>query len=397
MTRLGSNDGLLRPSLGHGHQRVTFVELFFDLVFVFAITQLSHHLVHDLSWMGVAQTLVLFVAVWWAWIDTAWVTNWLDPEKKPVRLMLLVLMLAGLVMSSSIPQAFHGRALAFALSYVAIQTGRSAFTIWAVRARDPAQAVNFTRILSWQVLAGLFWIIGALAHDGARLSLWALAAALETLAPSVGFFVPGLGASKAAQWKVEGGHLSERCGLFIIIALGESVLVTGATFSELSWSGTTVAAFLTVFLGTVAMWWIYFDTGSERSGAHMIGSESPGAMARLGYTYFHQIIVIGIIVCAVSDALILAHPDAATSAPAAAAVLGGPALYLFGVGLFKFPLLRRFPLSHLVGLLILAGLAPFALGLPPLGLAAAATAALLVTAAWEVIALRRMNRPRSAH
>lgn len=391
MAVFGSRSFLLRPASAHGHHRVTFVELFFDLVFVFAITQLSHHLGHDLSVEGVLQMVVLFIAVWWAWIDTAWVTNWLDPERKPVRLMLLVLMLVGLVLTASIPQAFHGRGLAFALAYVAIQVGRSTFTIWAVRGPDPAQALNFTRILSWQVLSGTLWIIGALAEGETRLIVWAVAAGLDTLAPAMGFFVPGLGVSKAAQWKVEGGHLSERCALFIIIALGESVLVTGATFSEHDWTAVGVLAFLIAFLGTVAMWWIYFDTGSERSGAHMTQSEAPGGAARLGYTYIHQIIVLGIIVCAVADAHILAHPDGHVSVASAAVIIGGPALYLLGVGLFKYPLLAHFPLSHLVGLGLLALLAPFAALLSPLLLALAATVALMVSAAWEVVSLRRMG------
>jgi low temperature requirement protein LtrA len=283
-----------------------------------------------------------------------------------------------------------------ALAYVTIQVGRSAFTIWAVRGRDPQQALNFQRILSWQALAGAFWIVGAFLEGEERLAAWAAGAALETFAPSVGFFVPGLGASKAAQWNVEGGHLSERCALFLIIALGESILVTGATFAELHWSALHVMAFVTAFVGSVAMWWIYFDTGSERSEAHMVGSGAPGRMARLGYTYIHQIIIIGVIVCAVSDEIILAHPDGHTSPEAAFAIIGGPAFYLLGVGLFKTPLLRRFPLSHLAGLVVLLALAPFASRLGPLGLAMAATVALLIAAGWEMASLRRMARARGA-
>ncbi|MFG1345317.1 low temperature requirement protein A [Xanthobacter autotrophicus DSM 431] len=386
----GANQFLLRRASEHGHHRVTFVELFFDLVFVFAVTQLSHHLLHDLSPTGLLQTLILFVAVWWAWIDTAWVTNWLDPDRKPVRLMLLVLMLVGLVLSATLPKAFHGGALPFALAYAAFQTGRSAFTIWAVSRHDPGQALNFKRILCWQALAAALWIAGALAHDGPRLGLWAAAVVLESLAPATGFFVPGLGASKAAEWNVEGGHMAERCALFIIIALGESILVTGATAAELAWTTTNVAAFVTAFVGTVAMWWIYFDTGSERAGAHFAHASETGHMARLNYTYIHQIIVFGIIGCAVSDELILAHPGGEVSAATAAAIVGGPAVYVLGCGLFKYPLLGHMPLSHLAGIALLAALVPLSGFFSPLGLAAAATFALLVVAAWEAVSLRRM-------
>ncbi|QRG07667.1 low temperature requirement protein A [Xanthobacter dioxanivorans] len=395
MTGFGARGSLLREAAAHGHHRVTFVELFFDLVFVFAITQLSHHLLHDLSLTGLAQTLVLFVAVWWAWIDTAWVTNWLDPDRKPVRLALLVLMLVGLVLSATLPKAFHDGGLPFALAYATFQMGRSAFTIWAVARHDRAQATNFTRILSWQALASALWIAGAFLHDGARLGVWALAAVIDSIAAATGFFVPGLGASKAADWNVEGGHLSERCALFIIIALGESVLVTGATASGLAWTVTNFSAFVVAFVGTVAMWWIYFDTGSERASSRIAHAQESGHMARLGYTYVHQIIVLGIIGCALSDELILAHPGGEVSPAATAAIVGGPALYLLGCGLFKYPLLRRFPLSHLAGLVLLAPLAPFAGAFSPLGLAAAGTAALLVVAAWESLALRRIA-PRPA-
>ncbi|UJX43678.1 low temperature requirement protein A [Xanthobacter sp. YC-JY1] len=388
MTGFGARANLLRETSERGHHKVTFVELFFDLVFVFAVTQLSHHLLHDLSPLGLLQTLVLFVAVWWAWIDTAWVTNWLDPDRVPVRLMLLCLMLVGLVLSATLPTAFHAGALPFALAYTVFQTGRSAFTIWAVARHDPAQALNFRRIVTWQAAASFLWIIGAVLHDGGRLAAWGLAVVLESLAPATGFFVPGLGASKASEWKVEGAHMAERCALLVIIALGESILVTGATASGLAWSGTNIAAFAVAFLGTVAMWWIYFDTGSERASAHIAHAPESGQMARLGYTYIHALIVMGIIGCAVSDELILAHPDGHASPAATLAILGGPALYVLGCGLFKHPLLGRFPLSHYVGLAALALAVPFAGWLSPLALAAWATGALVLAAAWETIALR---------
>src|SRR5499426_2596352 len=117
--------GLFRARSAHGHHRVTFVELFFDLVFVFAVTQLSHGLLAHLTPLGALQTGLLMLAVWWAWIDTAWITNWLDPEKPAVRLMLFALMLAGLVLSSSIPRAFEDRGLTFAFAYVVLQVGRA--------------------------------------------------------------------------------------------------------------------------------------------------------------------------------------------------------------------------------------------------------------------------------
>ena len=124
----------------HGHSRVTFVELFFDLVFVFAITQLSHGLLEHLTPLGVLQTAILMLALWWAWIDNAWVTNWVDPERAPVRLLLFVLMLLGLVVSASIPKAFEERALAFALAYGALADHPEA--VHAVGAEAPRRAAT---------------------------------------------------------------------------------------------------------------------------------------------------------------------------------------------------------------------------------------------------------------
>src|SRR6185295_14989996 len=117
----------------HGHSRVTYVELFYDLVFVFAVTQLSHGLLEHLTPLGALQTAVLMLAVWWAWIDTAWITNWLNPDRTAVRVMLFGLMLSGLVLAASIPKAFEERALAFALAYALGQLGRGLFMLWALK------------------------------------------------------------------------------------------------------------------------------------------------------------------------------------------------------------------------------------------------------------------------
>lgn len=382
---------LMRQIGAHEHARVTYIELFFDLVFVFAVTQLSHTLLKHLTWDGVTHTLLLFLAVWWVWIYTSWVTNWLDPERTPVRLLLLAMMLAGLLLSTSLPGAFHDKALPFAAAYVFMQVGRSLFTIWGLGSASPANTRNFQRISIWLSLSGVLWIAGAFANDGERMGYWIVALAIEYAGPSAGFWVPRLGKSTTADWNVEGAHLAERCSLFIIIALGESILVTGATFAELEWRWIDVAAFATAFVGTVAMWWIYFDTGAERGSDRIAHSRDPGRLARLNYTYLHLLIVGGIVVTAVGDELILAHALGHAEPPAVAAIVGGPALYLLGNLLFKWTLARRPPLSHLAGLLMLALLTPAAIYLPPLLSGVATTAALIVVATWETVALTRQH------
>jgi low temperature requirement protein LtrA len=379
--------GLLRARSEHEHGKVTFVELFFDLVFVFAVTQLSHSLLEHFTLIGAFETALLLMAVWWVWIYTSWVTNWLDPDKTAVRLMLFALMLAGLVLSTSIPRAFEAKGAAFAGAYVFMQVGRSLFTLWALGPHNPRNFRNFQRITAWLVLAGAFWIAGAFVEGNARLGLWAVALLIEYAAPALGFWTPGLGRSTTADWDIEGSHMAERCGLFIIIALGESILVTGAKFAELPWTVATTAAFASAFVGSVAMWWIYFNIGAERASKRIAQSSDPGRLGRLAYTYMHLPLVGGIIVAAVGDELVLAHPAGYTDFKTAVALLTGPGLYLAGNLVFKRATADRPALSHIAGLLLLVIVAPLALVAQPVTFSAATTAVLVAVAVWETASL----------
>ncbi|CAO3422915.1 low temperature requirement protein A [Azospirillum doebereinerae] len=374
----------------HGHERVTFVELFFDLVFVFAITQLSHSLAGHPTPLGAVQTGVLLLAVWWVWIFTSWVTNWVDPERTPVRFLLLGLMFAGLTLSASVPSAFGDGGLAFALSYTVMQVGRSLFMLWVLRGHSPGNYRNFQRITAWLSATALLWIAGGLAEGPWRLGLWACALAVEYAAPAAGFRTPGLGRSSTTDWDVEGGHMAERCALFIIIALGESILVTGATYAGHERSLEGLLAFAVAFVGSVALWWIYFNKGAEHATQRIADSADPGRMARIAYTYLHVPIVAGIIVGAVGDEMMLAHPHGPASPTAAAVIVGGPALYVLGTALFKWVAYDRIlpPLSHLVGLGLMALLYALSAGLSALALGAATTAALVLVAVWETRALK---------
>ncbi len=394
MAFLAARTSLLRARRSDEDGRVTFVELFFDLVFVFAVTQLSHGLLHDLTLVGLLHTAMLLFAVWWVWVYTAWATNWLDPQRTPVRIMLFVLMLAGLLLSASIPEAFERLGLAFAGAYSCMQVGRSLFMLWAFKGHSPGNFRTFQRITAWLALAGAFWLAGGLAEHQLRLAFWLVALGIEYVGPSAGYFVPGHGRSTTADWDIAGAHMAERCGLFVIIALGELVLVTGATFAELAWSPATVAAFVSAFLGSVAMWWIYFNIGAEKASSLIARSADPGRLGRLAYTYMHIFIVAGIIVAAVADELVLAHPLGRTETPTLAAVLGGPALYLLGNILFKRSVATWLPLSHLVGIAALAVLVPAASYATPLLLGAASSGVLVVVAIWETWSLKSYRAAR---
>lgn len=378
----------LRPRRAHEHARVTFVELFFDLVFVFAVTQLSHTLLEHFTLAGLAEAALLLLAVWWVWIYTTWFTNWTDPEAVPVRLILFALMLAGLILSTSIPEAFGARGLHFALAYVAMQVGRSLFMLWVTRHHHAVNFRNFQRIGLWFGLSALLWLAGGFAEGPLRFAFWAAALVVEYAGPSAGFWTPRLGRSLTTEWDVEGGHMAERCGLFVIIALGESILVTGATFAKLEPTPAVIAAFINAFVCSVAMWWLYFNIGAERASHHVAHLADPGRMARLAYTYLHIVLVAGIIVVAVGDELVLAHPGGHVEAGAALAMVGGPALYLLGNMLFKRTTAANLPLSHLAGLGLLALLAASVPVATPLALNIGSTVVIVVVCVWEARSLR---------
>lgn len=388
---------LLRPRGDHGQGKVTNIELFFDLVFVYAVTQLSHTLLYQLNLVGALQVLLLFLAVWWVWIFTGWVTNWLDPERPLVRIALLTLMLAGLLLSIALPDAFGERGLLFSGAYVFMQVGRTLFMLWAIGDGAPANTRNFQRIAVWLVASGILWLIGSWMDGQTRGAFWVAALVLEYLGPALAFHVPGLGRSSTADWNVDGGHLAERCSQFVIIALGESVLVTGSSFAEALREPQAPLAFVSAFIGSVAMWWIYFDLGAERGSRAIRQSADPGRTARVAYTYLHLLIVAGIIVCAVADELTLRHPKQRTDMINAAVLLGGPALYLLGNVLFKKTVNgTNLPLSHLIGLALLVLLALTSALWPIALLGVATTAVLLVVAIWEMRSLRSVRESMEA-
>ncbi|MGE0601956.1 MAG: low temperature requirement protein A [Dehalococcoidia bacterium] len=371
--------GMMRVRAPGEHSRVTTFELFFDLIFVFAITQLSHTLAGHLNGEGFLHTAILLLAVWWAWMYTTWATNWCDPDHLVVRLVLVGIMLAGLIMAASIPETFDGRAFGFVLPYVGIQVGRTAFMIWAARDQELLR-VTFVRITTWFFFTGALWVAGALVHDNARIAFWVAALVVEYAGPSAGYWVPRLGRARATDWSVEGAHLAERCGLFMIIALGESLLVTGATFSDLRWTTSVVAAMLVAFASTVGMWWIYFDLTAEVATERIAHAEVPGHLARLAYTYLHLPMVAGIILSAVGDEVVLMHPGGETHAEGALAIVGGPMLFVLGYALFKWAVLGRLYLFLVTLALVFGGLFAFYGVVAPLGLSMGASATLLALA-----------------
>jgi len=319
-------------------QRSSTLELFYDLVFVFAITQVSHLLLEHLTWVGVLQSLIILLAVYWSWNYTTWTTNELDTETILVRLLLLVLMLVSLLMSVAIPQAFEAHALLFATSYVAIQVGRHSFLAFVAAGSGTPERERAVRILIYFCLAGVFWIAGAFFAWPVRILLWCTAIAIDYGGPITLFKVPGLRRMEGANWSVGTEHFAERFGLFIILALGESIVLTGATTSGLDLTPARIVAFGLAFFATAAIWWLYF-TSVARLGEHYLEvSDNRTTLARDAYTFLHIVFIAGIILAAVGDELVIAHPTEVLPPYEVAAVAAGPAIYLLAHTLFRYRL-----------------------------------------------------------
>jgi low temperature requirement protein LtrA len=384
----------LRPR-AHGAHPTTAVELFFDLIYVFAVTQLSHHLLEDLSVGGVARTLFLLVVVWWAWIYTTWMVNWFNPASGAVRLVLIGGALASLLMAAALPGALTDHAGLFAGAYVALQVGRNVAGAVLLE-RDHVLRRTFERIVAWSLASGVLWIAGALVAPGARLAVWGPALAVDLAAPLLGYWTPGLGRSATADYAVEGGHFAERFQAFIIIALGESIVVTGATATEAGLSTTVVLALGVAFMGTGALWWLYFGEVAAHSRRHLAESSDPGRLARDAYTYLHLPIVAGIIAVAVADDLLLAHPSHVLSTAGAVMTLGGPALYLLGETLFRVRMVGSASPKRLLTIVTLAALGLLAAHVSALVLSAMVAAVLTGLAVWEWVPLSARERRLAA-
>jgi len=383
-----------------GPARVTNIELFFDLVYVFAVTQLSEYLLRNLTPAGALRTGLLLTMVWLLWAYTTWVTNWLDPDRIAVRLMLLGLMLISLVMSAALPDAFGPGGLLVGGAYAAMQIGRSTFAVAGLQGQQLQR--NFQRILAWCVLSGALAVCGGLATGAARELLWLGAVGVDLLGGVAGFYTPGLGRSRTQEWDIEGGHFAERCQAFILIALGESIVVIGATLAGLL-SGPValhgrpaagyVAAFLAAFAGSAGLWWIYFDRSAEESARVIAESADPGRLGRSAYHLIHPVMVAGIIVDATADKVLLSSP-AAPASSIAWLLLGGTGLYIAGHAAFKAVVWRTVSWPRIAALAVLALLALAAPHVSALVLAICAAAVVAAVGAADYVG--RPGRPASS-
>ena len=369
----------LRKLEGDAQPRVTNMELFFDLVYVFSIIQLSHFLLAHQSWTGALEAATLFAAVWWAWNYTAWATNWLNPDHRSGRLLMIVLMGCALLMAIAMPEAYSERPGLFVGAYVAMALIRAFYMALVFRGQRMGR--NYAQLGAWSVLSGLFWIAGVFLPEQ-RIWLWILAVIIDYAAPYAGFWLPGSGATPMASWPLRGLHLLERNQQVFIIALGESILLLGAMLVEQPLDLPVIAAAVIGFFLIVALWWIYFVQLAEAGEHRFSHAADHSGLARAGLAYAHGIMVGGTIVIAVAIEQMAAHPIEAVHASTALIAGAGPLLFLAGSALFHRTMAARVPFSYAVAAIAIAVWAAltFFMHLPTLALGAGVFAVMLILA-----------------
>jgi low temperature requirement protein LtrA len=354
-------------------ERVTPLELFFDLVFVLAITQCTALMAHHPSWSGLAQGLLVLGMLWWAWTGYAWLTSVLDPEEGAVRLVMFGAMAALLLVSICVPEAFDNLALAFALIYGVVRAAHIGLFMLASPEDDGLRHSVLGLAVSSAVAVAL--LATASLFDGlAQGALWALALLLDMGGP---YFFGSEG------WKLVPGHFAERHGLIVIIALGESIVAIGVGASHTLDLGIGAAAVLGVGL-TAAMWWAYFDIVAIVSARRLAEAEvgrAQNELARDSYSYLHLAMVAGIVLAALGLKTTIGHFGDHLHAVPAFALLGGVAVYLLGLVGFRYRHIHTVSRRKLLMAIVLLLLVPVATELPAL-----ATLALADVLLWALIA-----------
>jgi low temperature requirement protein LtrA len=367
---------------------VTPLELFFDLVYVFTVSQLAHHLLDHVDARGMAETLVLTLAVMYAWFMTVWTSNWLDADRQPVRLLLLCLMFASLVMSTSVAEAFGDRAGLFVIGYLAIQIGRTAFAVVAFRGHR--LHMHFANALVWEIGTAPLWIAGIAAAGNSRLALWGAATLITYGGVIAGHPLPNRKSPFSSDSQIYAEHLLERFRLFFLIALGETVLTLGNAFADQEVAADRLFVLAVAFTGSVALWWCYFHRAEEIGVRAVQEADKPSRIVGLG-NYTLILMVIGIIAIAVGDELAIADPGGSTSFDVSLLIFGGPAIFLLAQSAFMRVAAGRMPGSRISAC---AALLVLALATAPFSLAVAVTVASAVLVGVAVDDARA--EPRSA-
>jgi low temperature requirement protein LtrA len=364
------------PRLRAAHregERVMPLELFFDLVFVLAITQCTALMSDNPTWEGLGQGTIVLGLLWWSWVGYSWFTSILDPEEGAVRLIIFGVMAAFLIAALCIPDAFGGLALEFALAYAAVRWAQIGLMLLA--SRDDPGLLRSSKGLAVGTAVGVGLLIaGSFLDPGGQAAVWGLALALDMLGPYV-FGEEG--------WTLVPGHFAERHGLILIIALGESIVAIGVgAGGALTW-GIAGAAALGIALAA-ALWWLYFDVVALVSARRLARAETgieQNTLARDSYSYIHFLMVAGIVLAALGLKKTLGAVDDPLKFVIEFALLGGVSTYLLGLVALRYRNVHTINRQRL-------GLAVLLLALIPVAteISALASVALVTALLWAVIA-----------
>jgi low temperature requirement protein LtrA len=353
-------------------QRVSPLELFFDLVFVFAITQVTGFLSHDPSWTGLVEAVALLGVLWWAWSCYAWLENTAGSDEGAVRIVMLSAMAAMLIVSLAVPGAFAEDAAVFGVAYFVVRALHVGM-YWVISAEDAELRQLTWRLAASMLPAAALLVLAGFLHGAPRAVAWVLALVVD---------YGGLALAGTAGWRVQPGHFAERHGAFIIIALGESIVAVGVGAGGLSLdAGIIVGALLGVAVAG-ALWWAYFDVVAAVGERQLTLADGlrRARLARDSYTYLHLPMVAGIVLLALGMKKTLAHVDHELAVVPAVCLCGGGALYLLALSAFKRRNVGSWNRPRLVAAALLAALVPLATGVPALAaltLVAAVTVALI--------------------
>jgi low temperature requirement protein LtrA len=361
-------------------ERVTPLELFFDLIFVFAITQVTGFVVADPTWSGLAQGLLVLGVLWWSWAAYAWLTNTINPQEGVVRIAMFGAMAAMLIASLAVPDVFGDDALLFACAYAVVRVAH--LVLYAVAGRDDRDLLGAVARMAPGTGVSISLLFFAAALDGKlQVTVWAVALIVDLL----GVYIGG-----GKGWHLAPAHFAERHALIVIIALGESIVALGLGASHELDAGAIVAALLGLAIAA-ALWWAYFDVvaivAERRLSEAPPGEQAP--LARDAYSYLHYPLIAGIVLLALGLKETLEHTGAELETVPAIALCCGPALYLLGQIAFRERVLGTFSPHRALATVVLLALIPLALGADALGALAAVAAVLAVLIAYEAVHFRQ--------
>ena len=321
------------PTDDEEERKTSYIELFFDLVFVFAFTQVTALILEDTSMEGFLRAALVLAMVWWAWSAYAWMTNAIDIENTITRLIIFTAMAAGFFMALAVPDAFQDEAAWFAVAYFVVRVFNTALYTWGAR-NDPILLRATLRLAPWFLVAALVALGGGFADPDYRAWIWLASLVID---------VVGTLTVARVQWRISPSHFAERFALIVIIALGESIVAIGIGTSELERDATYALSVVVAFAGVAALWWAYFDF-TAMAAERALRRASPaarGPLARDVFTYFHYPVVLGIIFYAVAAKKTLEHPLDPLSEAGRWALGLGVAVFLCGFALMRFRVVRR--------------------------------------------------------